>query len=148
MHMEAVERTVQNRLQSLDVKTSNGSPGSLLVPRVYKSAMSWFFSSHVYGWPAKVRNQRGPDGKRFLFLFPTKSMNCALPFPPIVIWGQSYCPCKKCVSLLKDFWKCLLKAHHTHTHTLKVVTVTCMFKSKKMLRKSAEFYCTDGCASS
>lgn len=55
---------------------------------------------------------------------------------------------KRCVSLQKDFCKCVLKAHHTRTHILNMNTVACTFMSKKTIGKAAEFYCIDGCTSS
>lgn len=47
-----------------NVKSSDGSPGRILVSRVCKSACVMVFSSHVYEWPAKLENQRGADAKQ------------------------------------------------------------------------------------
>lgn len=123
---QAAGMTLQICLQSLDVKSSNESPGYLLMSRVYNVPCHGFSAATSTGDLPKWETRE--DQTASVFFFPTKSMNSVLPFPLIVIWGQMYWPCKQCVSLQKDFCKCFLKAHHIHT--LNMVTVAGTFKSK------------------
>lgn len=77
-----------------NVKSSDGSPGRVLVSRVYKSACVMVFSSHVYDWPAKFENQRTADAKQslreqhFWYIFREGNRNRELCFNLFFIWSS------------------------------------------------------------
>lgn len=94
-----------------NVKSSDGTPGRILVSRVYKSACVMVFSSHVYEWPAKLENQRTADAKQSLWaqqfsdVFGEGNKNSELYFTPFFIWWSEDKESILGRTVWKTFWK-------------------------------------------
>lgn len=102
---------VSSKPSVCNVKSSDGSPGRVLVSRVYKSACVMVFSSHVYEWPAKLENQRTADAKQSLWeqqfwdIFGEGNRNNELSFTLSFIWSSEDTEITLGWTVSKTFWK-------------------------------------------
>lgn len=106
-----VVRNVSSKPSVCNVKSSDGSPGRVLVSRVHKSACVMVFSSHVYEWPAKLENQRTADAKQSLWeqqfwdIFREGNRNNELYFTLCFIWSSEDTEMTPGRTVSKTFWK-------------------------------------------